>query len=110
MYGTQELKSDITHHFCRPREQEESKMKLESNKLDKYISMQKEFAREYRSPLVGLVSIDIAGVHLTNEAFFSTFDVSTMTDREDSRFPYEYHVVRDGVKFFCLTRELHENQ
>lgn len=66
----------------------------------------------------GIISIDINGewstnpksVHMQNESFFDSFgekfiDLIQERYRLDTEFPYEYSVMIEGVKFFCISKE-----
>ena len=85
--------------------------------LDDFASMRKKF-KHYYDDDYGLVSVQSDDVHLTYEAFITTFlpagDVRMKTrtlydemgveeDLEDM-WTQELWAMRDGVRFFCLVR------
>jgi hypothetical protein len=58
--------------------------------------------------IIGVMDRDeYLSVQMVDDVFFASFDIWTHEDRHDVEYPHIYFIIIDGVKFFCITKEVH---
>ena len=69
--------------------------------MQEYIDLYYKYCKLYQE---GVVGVDTNGIQVREDFFFENFKEYKKVQRGDSKYPFEYSTVVDGVEIFCITK------